>query len=121
MLAKIRWRKVTIKTESKTKGYFLLRYEGADNEKCVVQGPSAEPQNESKEKRFTVNTKDVVALPGTPVICIGLKNAKHLNGKLGDVRSIDEKTGRLAVHFEDKILKSCLVRPENIRIAFNLT
>lgn len=62
LLAMMRWRKVSIKTESRTKGYVLLRYEGAGNEKCVVQDPSAEPRN------FAVNTKDVVALPGTPVI-----------------------------------------------------
>ena len=59
---------------------------------------------------------------GCPVICHGLISASHLNGKLGDVRT-EKLCGneiRLAVHFEDKSLKSALVKPENVRIAFEL-
>ena len=63
---------------------------------------------------------------GCPVICHGLVSAPHLNGELGEVRDMkhDACTGtlRLAVHFEkNKGVKSALVKPENVRIAFELT
>lgn len=109
MLAKMRQRQVFIKTIPQ-KRFVALRYEGVDDEECVLRGPKS-----TERKCFT---KDVVACPGTPVTCIGLKNASHLNGKMGDVRSVDEETGRLAVHFEGK--KACLVRRENVRIVFNV-
>ena len=48
--------------------------------------------------------------------------ALHLNGKLGEVRTfVKQPTGtRLDVHFEDKSLKTVLVKPENLPIAFEL-
>ena len=33
-------------------------------------------------------------IEGTPVICVGLKNATHLNGKIGDIRKIHNKVQR---------------------------
>jgi hypothetical protein len=56
------------------------------------------------------------------VICHGLVSASHLNGELGDVRDVKKnETGiRLAVHFEKKGAKSALVKPENLRIVFEL-
>ena len=38
---------------------------------------------------------DYMIVPGMPVVCHGLKNAQHLNEKLGDVRSFDDDSGRL--------------------------
>ncbi len=59
---------------------------------------------------------------GCPVICHGLTNAPHLNGKLGEVRSISEDSAglRFGVHFEEKGLKPATVKPQNLRIAFEL-
>ena len=67
----------------------------------------------------------VIPAMGCPVICHGLMNASHLNGKLGEVRSASNGKGgggelRLGVYFEDKSLKSAAVKPENLRIAFVL-
>ena len=62
-------------------------------------------------------------LNGTPVVCHGLKNVPHLNGKIGDVRSFDRNgSKRYEVHFEDTSLVPSVanVRPENLRIAFDL-
>jgi len=52
-------------------------------------------------------------------------SAPHLNGRLGEVRNVkqDEESGtgiRLAVHFEKKGVKSALVKPENLWVAFEL-
>ena len=57
------------------------------------------------------------------MICNGLVSASHLNGELGEVRNIQEKNEhgiRCAVYFEKKGVKSALVKPENLRIAFEL-
>jgi len=56
------------------------------------------------------------------VICHGLVSASHLNGELGQAVHIKEdETGiRMGVNFEKKSLKSALVKPENLRIAFEL-
>jgi hypothetical protein len=59
---------------------------------------------------------------GCAVICHGLVSASHLNGELGEVKDLKQiETGiRLAVHFEKKGAKSALVKPENLRIAFEI-
>lgn len=57
------------------------------------------------------------------MICHGLKNASHLNGKLEDVRSVahDSRGGILFwVYFQDKSLKSAAVKGENFSIVFDL-
>ena len=56
------------------------------------------------------------------MICHGLVSASHLNGELGEVRNKKQNgTGlRLEVYFEKKGAKSALVKPENLRIAFDL-
>jgi len=103
-----------------------LRYEG-DGEKCIVYGPLesgvsvSNPGNVSEDQTTTFATKNTNPKVGTPVICQGLKKSNHLNGKLGEIRLWDqEKTGRYEVHFEDNRLKPCLVKPENVRIVFDL-
>ena len=56
------------------------------------------------------------------MLCHGLVSASHLNGELGEVRNWKQsETGiRLGVYFEEKGVKSVLVKPENLRIAFEL-
>ena len=60
---------------------------------------------------------------GCPIICHGLMNVPHLNGKAGDVRAAHETSSRtqFAVHFEDKSINPALVKLENMRIAFELS
>ena len=56
------------------------------------------------------------------MICHGLLSASHLNRELGEVRHFkQDQTGmRCAVYFENKGAKSALVKPANLRIAFEL-
>ncbi len=89
---------------------------------CVITGPVKQPRQEEDERIFHVTSDLIVHIGGCPVICHGLTSASHLNGKLGEVRAIrNDRNGiRLAVHFETKSLKPSLVKPENLRIAFDL-
>jgi hypothetical protein len=66
-------------------------------------------------------TEVILKSNGVPVVCHGLKNnAAHLNGKIGDIRSFDETTGRYGVYFEDESIKPRSVKPRNLRILFEL-
>ncbi len=102
--------------------YQALHYEN-DGEDCIISGPVI-PGFEFfvDYDEWPVATSSIFPAIGCPVICHGLVNASHLNGKLGEVRSISVKSGdlRLGVHFEDKSLKSAAVKPGNLRIAFVL-
>ncbi|KAL7545630.1 hypothetical protein ACHAWF_008983 [Thalassiosira exigua] len=89
----------------------------------IVKRPVVEEarQNSEGESVLTVPIDDFVLAQGTPVVCHGLKKASHLNGKLGEVvLCADCKTSRYEVRFEDKSMKSVLVRPGNLRIVFEL-
>ena len=59
---------------------------------------------------------------GCHVICHGLVKASHFNCKVGDrgTMHLTRSGARIEVHFEDKSQKSALVKPENLRIAFEL-
>lgn len=103
----------------------------SDGEKCVVQGPipnivydprmnPSESSNFGAERTFEVSRADVITSRGTPVVCTGLQKATHLNGKIGDRRDFDEDTGRYTIHFEDEKVKPVKVKPENLRIVFDL-
>lgn len=99
-----------------------LRYED-EGEMCVVKGPLSRPSNEEEERIFHVESNIISPHTGTPVICHGLVSASHLNGQLGDVRGGRYNALgmlRLEVHFEKLSLKSALVKPENVRVAFEL-
>ena len=106
---------------SDDKPFQVLRYEN-DGEVCVVTGPVKQPTQEEDERIFHVASDLLFPHKGCPVICHGLTSASHLNGKLGEVRAFrnDINGIRLAVHFETKSLKPSLVKPENLRIAFEL-
>jgi len=99
-----------------------LRYEN-EGAICVVKGPVSRPRNEEDEGIFHVESNLISPHSGTPVICHGLVSASHLNGQLGDVRGgryNDDGMLRLEVHFEKSSLKSALVKPKNVRVAFEL-
>jgi hypothetical protein len=98
-----------------------LRYEN-DGEICVVTGPVKQPRQEDDERIFHVANNLIIPTKGCPVICHGLVSASHLNGELGEVRALSNNiTGfQLGVHFEKTNLKPALVKPENLRISFEL-
>jgi hypothetical protein len=93
-----------------------------DGEMCVVKGPITEPRQIDNERTHRVMSDLILPQVGCPVICHGLVSASHLNGKLGEVRNGREtNTGlRLGVCFEKKSWTSALVKPKNLRIAFEL-
>jgi hypothetical protein len=94
-----------------------LRYEENGNI-CVVKGPIEDPRRLCNEMTLRVPSDEILPLKGCPVICHGLVKASHLNGKVGDRGT--RRGDRIEVHFEDKSQKSALVKPENLRIAFDL-
>jgi len=123
LLKQVKMRQVVVVTL-----FQALRYED-DGEKIIVNGP-----HWSEEKEIIFDTKDAIPVLGTPVICHGLIESNHLNGKIGEIRDIKKKrpAGRLGhmlqycekagryVHFEDEGLEPRLVKPENLRILFEL-
>jgi hypothetical protein len=118
-LIRCKERSVTILPQNKQ--FKALRYKN-DGEICVVTGPVAMPRNLEDERVYHVDGHLVIPNKGCPVLCHGLVSAPHLNGELGEVRNWKQsEIGiRLAVHFEKKGAKSALVKPENLRIAFEL-
>ena len=119
LLKKCKERIITVLLENKP--FQALRYDN-DGEICVVTGPITKPRKVDDERTHRVESNLIVPGYGCAVICHGLVSASHLNGELGEVRYVKQiETGiRLAVHFEKKGAKSALVKPENLRIAFEL-
>ena len=103
------------------KPFQALRYKN-DGEICVVTGPVKQPRQEEDERISHVANDLVIPAKGCPVICHGLVSAFHLNGELGEVRALSNNiTGfQLEVHSEKTNLKPALVKPENLRISFEL-
>jgi hypothetical protein len=99
------------------KPFQVMRYEN-DGEICVVTGPIIEPRNLEDERMYHIANNLVIPRKGCAVICRGLLSASHLNGELGEVGKHNETGTRLVVNFEKKNLKSALVKPANLRIAF---
>ena len=100
------------------KTFQALRYDD-DGDICVVKTTEGQLDDEQQD-RFTNDL--IFPNPGCPVVCHGLVSALHLNGKLGEVKNIvNQPAGtRLEVHFDDKSQKPVFVKPENLRIAFEL-
>ncbi len=99
--------------------YQPLRYEN-DGEKIVVQGPVIDDEKRDEEKILTINSKDVIPYPGTPVVVHSLQVDSHLNGKIGDFRGSSEDDRTCEIHFEEEGLDPAFVKLENVRILFNL-
>ena len=96
-----------------------LRYE-SDDKKIVLQGPVKRPRNIDMEQSFEEKCENVVFVDGTPVICHGLQKATQLNGKIGNLKDLDDESDRYTIHFEDKSLKPAKVKRGNLRIIFDL-
>ena len=112
-------REVGSKVGGELEHFQSLRYT-EDDKKCVVQGQITDPRNTDEEKQNTATSSVIRITLGTPVVCHGLKRATHLNGKIGDVRAYKRLIDSYEVHFEDKELDPRLVKPDNIRILFEL-
>jgi hypothetical protein len=106
------------------KHFEALRYDNDGGEIiCVVHGPILEPRNMEDERIHNIANTLVIPIKGCPVICHGLVREPHMNGELGEVRSVKhEGTGiiRCVVYFEKKNQESALVKPENLHIVFEL-
>lgn len=97
----------------------VISYEA---DKYVVRGPVDSQSAHEEMVTMEFDAADVTIQPyGTPVVIHGFKNkAAYLNGKIGDMRSFDATTGRYGVYFEDKSINPKGVKPENLRILFEL-
>ena len=106
--------------EGKSHWFQSIRYEEGGN-KLVVQGPIVKPRNVEGKEMLTVAPNDVSHLVfGTPVICTGLKQKAHLNGKIGDIRSRGEDSDCYLVYFENEELDPQPVQAKFLRILFEL-
>jgi hypothetical protein len=102
------------------KQFQALRYEN-DGEICIVTGPITKPRQIEEERIYHIENNLLIPNLGCPVICHGLVSASHLNGELGEVRHLMQDEKRCAVYFAKKGIKSALVKPANLRIAFEFT
>ena len=75
-----------------------------------------------KYKAFSVESSNLIICNGTPAICHSMMGQeKHLNGKLGDVRSWNDENECYEVHFGDKsIAEPQMVPCKNIHIVFDM-
>ena len=124
-LDRARERRVIIWSCEKKRMYRALRYdEKCDGDAIVIQGPLLDDNDAKKvkkEKTWTVASRDCIPVEGTPVMCQELGGeVSHLNGKIGEVRNVDEEIGKCWIHFEDADLECVAVEPENLRIVFDL-
>ena len=110
-------RRIVLLLSKEGLGVEALRYNAGRDEYIVKK---ARRKRAEDEETFTVTSDDLIYPKGIPVVCHGLVNASHLNGKIGDVRTLDEITDRYGVYFEDKNLDPAAVKPENLRIVFEL-
>ena len=79
--------------------------------------------HEKKIMRGHIVSRVIHPVVGCPMIVCRLVSASHLNGELGKVKVATYDDGvifSVEVHFEKKGAKSTLVKPENLRIVFDL-
>ena len=115
-----REQRVGMMTNDSVREYHVLLFDDEERRLIVNRPISSNPRKPGGKESMTVAINDIILIQESPVICHGLKNAAHLNGKVGETRSFDNKTGRYEVRFEDKRLKPTLIKPENLLIAFDL-
>lgn len=118
-LQDIKERRVFI--DSRKEWFHALRYEN-DGQSCVVKGPIVDSArggyDGDRMLTLTIPIEEVFPAPGTPVICHGLTEGSHLNGKVGDTQGFDK--GAFKVHFEEAGLEPAIIKHENLRILFEL-
>jgi len=94
--------------------FIALRYEN-DGDKCIVKDPTIEDEKETK-----ISAPDIIPYLGTPVVCKGLQQLTHLNGKIGDVRKVDLEEGKCQVHFQEAGLEHAEIKFNHLRVVFDL-
>ena len=101
---------------------FVMTEEGTHFCEAVMYEKGSDSYIVLQYKAFSVSSSKVVVPNGTPVICHSMTGQeKHLNGKIGDVRSWNMETECYEVHFEDKsIAEPHMVPCKDIRIVFDL-
>jgi len=82
-------------------------------------GSSSLQEDQMKMVTLSLPISDIFPGPGTPVVCQGLSESIHLNGKIGDTRGFNK--GKFEVHFEEVGFEPAIIRHENLRILFELT
>jgi hypothetical protein len=114
-----RCKTVRVKVKGRKGLFEALFYE---NDEYVIQGPIQNPRAEEEEDTINVAPSKIILQTNraAPVICHGLLNAIHLNGKIGEVKSFSESTGRYGIHFEGQAIEPMGVKPENLSILFEL-
>eukprot|EP00985_Skeletonema_marinoi_P009648 scaffold4492_cov138-Skeletonema_marinoi.AAC.3 len=130
-LTKVEERRVIVKSQKRW--FKALRYED-DGSDCVLEGLLPESADDPKVEESgaipilpgkgaaVIPSTDILPFPGTPVICHGLRlrGSSHLNGKIGDVRSLDVDGGKCLVHFEEEGLEPTVIKIGNLRVLFDL-
>jgi len=117
-LQNVKIRYVCVESEGKTSFYQALRYD--DNGMALVvhgplNGPLAHPLTNIPDSDIkSIQSKDIIPGPGTPVICY---KPGHKKGRVGEVRTREE-TGKLKVQFADKSIRTLM--QENVRVLFEL-
>ena len=97
----------------------FLRYEKEKSASSLVPSQS----HETKIMRGHIVSRVIHPVVGCLMIFCRWVSASHLNGELGEVKVATYDDGvifRVEVHFEKKGSKSTLVKPENLRIVFDL-
>lgn len=84
---------------------------------CILKVLRPIPYHSSD--RIGAPTNEICFEVGNIVVCVKLDKAVHLNGKIGEIISLenDDNTGRYGVRFEDAQMKPVSVKKENLRIA----
>lgn len=119
-LRAVRSRKVILKCKDEV--FKLLRCED-EGKTCVLRGPLTDPEKMDHEGQIITVASSDIALHyrlATPVVCHGLVNRAHLNGKIGDAREVDRDNRVCRVHFEEAGLEPAEIKYENLRILFEL-
>lgn len=109
----------------------IVRYVDEEMESCVLQGPCAGGGVSSRDddigkqpplqQQTILPSKSIIPTLGTPVICHNcITPQTHLNGKIGDVRSINRLTNECQVHFESVTMEPQFVKASNLRVLFDL-
>jgi len=75
-----------------------MRYKGLRYEDS---GKNCDVRQSEQDPPVSVPSNSVLFYIGTPVICHGLENVIHLNGKIGDVQSCNKTTKQYGVHLKE--------------------
>mmetsp|Transcript_24983 Transcript_24983/g.38322 ORF Transcript_24983/g.38322 Transcript_24983/m.38322 type:complete len:432 (+) Transcript_24983:76-1371(+) len=119
-LEAVRERKVLLRSTDEV--FIALRYED-DRKSCVLRGPLTHAERMGNEGQvFTVASSDITLHDrlATPVVCHGLIQRAHLNGKIGDATEVDRDNRVCKICFEEAGLEPEEISYDNFHILFGL-